>query len=277
MPTWITDRRPPLAPTHPLRPIDIALPLVTFRPPRGGQQGIFEEFLGTCFTPCPGVVVTCKHCLPTKEEPGLVLAALVPVSRADQAAGDRHEGWRVKSIENVSAGACDLIVGAIDYDPGVTFGLADFDSVGIGADVSTVGYPFGNVEPVGVHSSRLHIEPRLLKGYVTRAFRNPSHGGFPAHIAFELDMLVPSGTSGAPLIVSNGGPNFIAGVIYGASDTMTLIDEQDEITNLETGERANHKRYRQLSFGNAYTSKDLGELNGPATNGRPLRELMRTP
>ena len=60
-------------------------------------------------------------------------------------------------------------------------------------------------------------------------------------------MLVPSGTSGAPLIVRNGGQNLIAGVIYGASDTMTLIDEQDEITNPETGERTNHKRYRQHS------------------------------
>ena len=153
----------------------------------------------------------------------------------------------------------DLAPAAIDLPERLGFELAPEDP-GAGTDVYFCGYPF---------TTRLEVESRLLRGYITRGFRY-DHPRLGDVLSYELDMPCSAGLSGAPLLQARS--RRLLGVIYGTNDVATV----DAVATVdETGARQPEIR-RIMSFGLAHHLDTLKALRGLATGDRPLSDLLPT-
>jgi hypothetical protein len=249
---------------------DLALPIycAEVTPIRGGPTGeaTYKYPSGTGFVIAPGVLATCWHCVRPRTD-GLVYIAIS--NRGDGVLGHHL----MKQIGQDPSGL-DLATAAIDYEPRHSFQMcADPDKVG--TDVWSVGYPLTESHFLDNGLRSWHPEPRILKGYVTRVFSNVDHGTFPPEPSYELDMPMPEGMSGGPLLLRNSvqGDLTLLGMSYGAHDVYTIMQEAS--LDPDTGE-LRHEVRRYVSFGLAHQLNSLLSLVGEATGGRPIRELLKS-
>jgi hypothetical protein len=216
---------------------------------------------GTAFLISPNLIVTCWHCVRSElSENQRYVAVLLSEDGAT---------YEPRVLENVSqdASGTDLATANIDLTPDLEFEIARQEPRH-GANVWTFGYPFTDVERED-DCLMFRLNGRRFQGYVTRPWIYPSRD-YGEIDSYELDMPVPGGLSGAPLMVD---PSLlVGGVIYRSHD----VEQVDEFASVdpETNERKPEIR-RIVSFGLAHSLRSLKRLAGAATGGRPLEEVAK--
>jgi hypothetical protein len=164
----------------------------------------------------------------------------------------------------------DLATAAIEYESSQVVGRHPAPNT-VGTDVWSVGFPLPESDLIDNDLRRWHLDPRILKGYVTRIFINQNHKNFGPQPSYELDMPMPLGMSGAPILANPGSPMgpVLLGVAYGSHDSYTIAEET---VIEEPGYRQEARRY--VSFGWAHHLDSVMALRGEATNDRPLSDLL---
>jgi hypothetical protein len=161
---------------------------------------------------------------------------------------------RIFSEPNVALPPCELTVAPEGFDAGT------------GTDVWTYGYPLTDtfLDPESDEDPRFRLNPRLLRGYITREFAY-DHEVLGPTPSYELDMVTPEGLSGAPLFRRPG--EIVIGVIYGRHE-VELVDQFASV-DPTTGEHKPEVQ-RIVSFGLACDMTSFRALRGPATGGVTL-------
>ena len=90
----------------------------------------------------------------------------------------------------------------------------------------------------------MHIDARLLKGYVSKMHEGPDE--LPSPSVFEVSMPVPKGFSGAPMLVDGKVAGMVFGNIESRMQTFALEEVQEE------GKHFREVAYRVLEFGRAH-------------------------
>jgi hypothetical protein len=179
------------------------------------------------------IFVTCWHCVAEKPE-GQKLAAVM--EKPDG-------GYKACWLENVAqdANGSDLATATILTDVPTRLNLAlSRTAAASGADVLAWGYPLTE-ENVSDTGRSFHLQARYLQGYVTRGFwhEHPRYGRTPC---YEVDMPIPEGLSGAPLIrvpalgAPVAGRPLVVGVVSGRIEVGAI--DQFSTIDPATGERS---------------------------------------
>lgn len=247
---------------------DIAMPIFVADvvPITGGPTGraVYRYPTGTGFVVAPGVLVTCWHCVR-------------PTGEGEHVAVGFHGGeishYLLSKIAQDPCGA-DLATAALDCEPWVPVYVSPEGGT-VGNDVWAVGFPFPDSDLLPSGMRTWQPVPRLLRGYVTRHFQNTNHRTFGPQQSYELDMTMPSGMSGAPILERPSSQEGLGllGVAYGGHDSYSIMEETT--VGEKSGERLEVRRY--VSFGWAHHQDRLLALRGQATDDRPLRELLKAP
>ena len=203
------------------------------------------QFVGTGFVVASGLLVTCAHVVPKPPASSFYAAW-----RAGRARGD------VKAIPlrrvYVNAVAPDLAVAEIDLDPSWPFEL-NTELLEWGEEVFCFGYPLTQRTPTLDSSTKFDVQARMLRGYVSRRLVYP-HPSFGPIESYELDMAVPEGLSGAPVLRRGQG---IVGVAYGSVDVRRI--EEVSRVDPDTGEKTPELQ-RVVSFGLAHHARSVAAL-----------------
>lgn len=210
----------------------------------------------------PDVLVTCWHCVSSEPE-GQIFAVAVELATGTYGV---HPLVDLEQDANGSDLAVARIHG-IDIEPQLNFTLAPRVVPG-GTDVWTWGYPLTEKTRDPSGGNRFTLHGRYLQGYTTRAFWYEHHlyGRTPS---YELDMPLPEGLSGAPL-VKLPGPE-VVGVVFGQHDVARI--EESASLDPNTGER-NTEVQRIVSFGLAHYTSTLANLTGAPTSGARLADYL---
>ena len=202
---------------------------------------------GSAFLIRSGVVVTCKHCLPT-----LPLGQRLAVCRSNGHGG--YDPFPLSMVE-VDARGHDLATAHVDLAAEEEWPL--YQGVMVpGMRCWSFGYPLPETRPAPGQAPTYAIAPRFVRGSVMRRF----NGAFVDGKAFpcgELDMTAPPGLSGAPIVFE--GSDHILGVYY-FRHTCKVPDEDPAPL---------------YHFARAYDNEVLSGLKGAATNGKSIGELCR--
>lgn len=235
------------------------VPILTVHGPRDDLR--IDSVEGTGFFPVPRVFVTCWHCVARPR--GYVAMVRIPGS-------ERYSLWPLLDITRHPNG-CDLAVArvALTHTRPLALSIADSEALA-GTEVWSYGYPFSTLLRGMDGENVLHWGGRYLQGYITQGFHDEDRG-YGTTMAYELDMPTPAGLSGAPLLKRN--TREIIGVVYGMND-VALMEHFSQID--QEGNRLPEIQ-RVVSFGLAHHTANLQSLAGPATNGKPLAEYIRTP
>ena len=213
---------------------------------------------GTGFLIADRVLVACWHCV----------RAPLDTNRFYAVAEWNGSSYIPRELTNITQVApLDLATANVDMYPRVPLKLSH-DTLPIGADVYTFGYPLTTKERRLEGDFRFRLQARYLQGYVTRSF-DYEPAGFGTTATYELDMPAPAGISGAPLLTL--GSTEVVGVVYGSSDVATV--EELARVDAETGARTPEIQ-RIVSFGLAHHTETLWELSSLATGGRSLSEIL---
>lgn len=211
-------------------------------------------FCGSGFLFAKGIFVTCWHCVKNLT-PGRrhVVAALM---------GDDCSLVDLKNLEQDAAGT-DLAIGVVDVQPRLELVIARASYILMGDDVWAFGYPYTDQQPSDTGGYDFTMNGRILRGYVTRTF-SYDHPDGQSVDSYELDMPVPSGMSGAPLVLRGGIE--VAGVLFGMQDV--------ELVDAQSGPVKRYQTTRVVAFGLAHTAASLRRASTRATNGLPLADFL---
>ncbi|MBZ0159010.1 MAG: serine protease [bacterium] len=215
---------------------------------------------GTGFLVGDGILVTAWHC---------VRGALPAGQRyivCRKRAPDLYDPFPILDIAQHPAGR-DLALCHVPLKVREHFKIFT-DPVKPGMHVWTFGYPATHVSQDAHGELVFHLGPRYLEGYITRGFVFPEAMGGPSGV-WELDMQVPGGLSGAPLFFQ--GTDAALGVVFHAHEVETV--ETFRSIDPVTGKRE-PEVVRVIQFGLAHPIELVLELQGQASGGRVLRELM---
>jgi len=219
-----------------------------------------HSFCGTGFIISPNLFITCWHCV--KGE--------IPLYHKYAAMIESNSGkFKVSYIYNIEQdqNGSDISISNIQHDPTLGLMISEKDSA-LGVDVWTFGYPLTDKFNDSDGRNEFVLNGRFLQGYITRAFIYESsiYGQVPS---YELDMPVPDGLSGAPLIRS--GSKEVIGVIYGNND----VDTIDKFSSVdpETGKRE-PEIVKIVSFGLAHYTDTLLNVKCKATKNQTLKEFL---
>lgn len=219
------------------------------------------DFAGTGFRLTRDLLVTCWHCVAV-DEPGRGYA--VPFPEGEQRR--MHPLVDVGRDPNGTDLATARIFG-VGHDPLLGLRVGTHAAAG-GTPVWTYGYPLTEtIRDATRDDARILLHPRVLQGYITRAFwyTHPSGMRVPS---YELDMPAPAGLSGSPVVTDPGRE--VLGVVYGTSDVARV----EEFASIDpaTGEHC-PEVHRIVSFALAHFTSTLRDLRGPATAMQSLSEL----
>ena len=216
------------------------------------------SFEGTGCLVANGLLLTCWHCVASDPGPDQVYMVLI----------NEHDVFKTRELTDISqSGNSDLATARVDLSPSFRPALSS-RSPSYGVEVWTFGYPFTTGEAAEGYELMFELQQRHLRGYVTRPFifRHRTYGEVPS---YELDMFVPSGLSGAPLLLRQSDE--LVGVVYGSHDVAKI--EESATVDPDSGERTPEVQ-RIVSFGLAHQLKTLRSVSGTATGGRRLDELV---
>ena len=223
-------------------------------------SGAYEliSYQGTGFIIAPKVLMTCWHCVDEPLKENEQYAAIVV--RED---GSDHTLFPLSNIERDSNGM-DLATASHEYIPSEYLLKLALNDVPFGTEIWTYGYPFTTPERLRDRSLRFTVPPQFFKGYIVRnlVFKQPDFGDVPS---YELDLHVPKGLSGAPLM--KVGDTVVIGVIYGSNDIATI--EHISAVDPESGKNEPEIQ-RIVSLGLAHHTANLLQANGKATDNLSL-------
>jgi hypothetical protein len=185
-------------------------PVYKVRAGGDGQNMEAVAYCGTGFIIEGGFFLTCWHCVSGALDAGEAFAAVYPAPNSPPG------GAGVIPLRNLSQSehGADLALAKVDSTPLVPrLTLASKEGT-IGDDVYTVGYPLlpPPTQSIGESLVFEDVNPRFLRGYITQ-IGGIDLAGRGRIKSIEVDMLVPPGLSGAPLIRS--GTLEILGVLNG--------------------------------------------------------------
>lgn len=215
---------------------------------------------GTAFLIADGLAVTAWHCVRDPLKPGQRYVV------CRKRGPDVYDPFPLSDIVQHPTGR-DLALGHVPLPATQRFALF-MPTVQPGMHVWTFGYPATQLRRNSDGNKVFALGPRYLEGYVTRTFIYPESPGGPSP-AYELDMQVPGGLSGAPVFLQ--GTDAILGVVFHAHEVETV--EAFGYVDPATGKRE-PEIVRVIYFGLAYPLDTLLALRGPATNDRPLRNVV---
>ncbi|MGB7293641.1 MAG: trypsin-like peptidase domain-containing protein [Thermodesulfobacteriota bacterium] len=216
------------------------------------------SFQGTGFIIAPKILVTCWHCIEEPLQENEQYSAIVV--KED---GTDHKLITLYNIDKDSNGN-DLATASHDYEPSEYLLKVPLNDAAFGAEIWTYGYPFTAPELLPNRSIRFMVPPQFFKGYIVRnlIFKQPGYGDVKS---YELDLNVPKGLSGAP--VMGLGDTIVFGVIYGSNDIATI--DHLSLLDPETGYKQPEIQ-RIVSLGVAHYTENLLLVRGKATDSVSL-------
>jgi hypothetical protein len=225
-----------------------------------------DAFRGTSFLISDFLLVTCWHCVRDVRE-GRILVVGSRRNELGEPVDREGADWRLDEVVSISqdTNGFDLATGRVTFRQGpAALSLAP-QSLATGADVWSYGYPFTTPQ---LHDDRKrwNIEARYLEGYITRAFwREVGERSIPT---YELDMLAPSGISGAPLLDARTGT--VCGGVHGSLETTMAETALDPLS----GDAVAAATPRYFAFAGAHFTSSLHDLAGDATEQMPLSVFL---
>jgi Trypsin-like peptidase domain len=212
-------------------------------------------FLGTgFFVGRRGLALTAAHVVSSMREGQELRVALPTPERTMRARGVR---W------GVELPGSDILVMRVDVETSACF-ASRFDRIPIGQDVETAAIPAAMLETDSAGATRILM--RCAKGYV-------SHGQ-DRSIAASFPLL--KGMSGGPLIATNPGEQFVAGVFVGQTRGEAIEDQIEEV--IDEGGGAKRTHVERISRVEYFARGDLlaphANFTAPEFEGRTLQELI---
>ncbi len=232
------------------------LPL--FRVRRGSPPLALAD-AGTGFIVADGLLLTCWHCVRESLLEGEAYAAA-------QWNGNRYLFKELTNLSQTASGH-DLALATIDLEPSAAFKFPTA-APAVGTDVWTYGFPHTQVGTWKDGLLSFELQGRYLQGYITRSFVY-DQPGFKKGPTYELDMPTPAGLSGAPLF--KVGTLEVVGMVYGSYDVGQIVELA--AVDPDTGEQRPELQ-RLQSFGLAHQGFTLHSVQGPASEGRRLGEIL---
>jgi hypothetical protein len=217
------------------------------------------SFRGTGFLIAPNILITCWQCvrdaLHEKQRYSIML--------------EEGSGYSIHNLSNIKqhSGGLDLAIAQIDlaYDQGLRICAREALP---GDEVIAYGYSPGEGVFTGGQISISRLNPRLMHGHITRSFYY-SCPGFVRTYTYELNMPMPNGIYGTPLI--KPATNEVVGVIYGVLD----IPKAGRPQGIANGIRSSVSREEQMmTLGLAHHTDNLQEFQGTLTN---VEQVTMTP
>ncbi len=210
------------------------------------------SFRGTGFLIAPNVLITCWQCVREALQEKQQYAVMFKDG----------SGYSIHSLLDIKqhSEGLDLAVAHVDfvYDQGLHIGVIEALP---GDEVMVYGYSPGEGEFIGEQISTSQLNPRLMHGYITRSF-DYDCPGFVRTYSYELNMPMPNGIYGAPVI--RPATNEVIGVIFGILD----IPRAGHPKGIENVIRSRGAREKQmLTLGLAHHTANLQEFQGTITNG----------
>lgn len=207
-----------------------------------------QRFLGCGFwLDRYGHFATCKHVLE------LVADDEVPVIGQP---GGPDRGRYVPILESLAHADYDMAIGCAPASAVGGFLEAYDGEIGLGLDVQAFGYTAGGKEGVN-----LHVDPRLLRGHISRFAE--SFSGVPSPSLIEVSFGSPSGFSGTPLLVDRK----VVGVMYGNVDSKLEAYSIEEVSEGESKYR--EVAYRIYEYGIAHRLSDFTAFFKEVGVGQP--------
>jgi len=213
------------------------------------------SFRGTGFLIAPNIFVTCWQCVRDTLHEKQRYAVMFKE-------GSGYSIHNLLNIEQHSEGL-DLAIAQIDlaYDHGLRICTRKALP---GDEVIAYGYSPGEGVFAGGQISISRLNPRLMHGHITRSFYY-SCPGFARTYTYELNMLMPSGIYGAPVI--RPATNEVVGVIFGVLD----IPKARRPQGIDNGIRSSAAREKQMmTLGLAHHTDSLQNLQGMPTIGEQV-------
>jgi len=211
-----------------------------------------------------GFFVTCWHCVKEPLEPNVSYAAIYPAPNSPPG------GAGLIPLDDLAQGANgeDLAIARVTAPATPRLVLAERPGA-MSEEVYTIGFPLLPPPEQQVSGNLIFadINPRFLRGYVTKAGVVELANGRRVD-SLEVDMLVPPGLSGAPLL--RRGSLEVIGVLFGNHGSYS-IDTMSSVNPL-TGAVTPEVR-SQVNFGLAHQTKRLWNVRGPALDHRTLRQF----
>ncbi len=168
-----------------------------------------DKFMGTVFALADGTLVSVSHVLAEPE-----LGALCIVQKSTNG---RYVPHAISRAVRHPMGYDLAVARAPSLLTDSPLRVAA-DEAQRGTDVFTYGFPLTHSSAEGSVVGRRHeLQSRYLQGYVTRAFSFQPSGSRIVTPTVEVDMPVPPGISGAPLIAV--GTTQVVGVLFGQHGT----------------------------------------------------------
>ena len=171
------------------------------------------SFQGMGFVIAPNVLITCWHCVdePLKHDEQYS-AVIVKEDGSD------HTLVELINIEK-DANGNDLATANHAYTPSEYLLKLATNDAAFGTEIWTYGFPLTTPELLPDGSKKFVAPPQFLKGYIVRNLTY-NYEGYGEVKSYELDLLVPKGLSGAPLMIL--GDSIVIGVIYGSNEFATI-------------------------------------------------------
>lgn len=207
------------------------------------------SFRGTGFLVAPNIFITCWQCvgdtLHEKQRYAVMLKE-----------GSGYSIHNLLNIERHSEGL-DLAIAQIDL---ACEGLRISAREALpGEEVIVYGYSPGEGVFAEGQISISRLNPRLIHGHITRLFYY-SHPGFVQTYTYELNMSVPNGIYGAP--VMKPATNEVVGVIFGVLD----IPKAGRPQGIDNGIRSTAAKEKQMmTLGLAHHTDNLQNFQGIQT------------
>ncbi len=212
------------------------------------------SFRGTGFLVAPNIFITCWQCvgdtLHEKQRYAVMLKE-----------GSGYSIHNLLNIERHNEGL-DLAIAQVDlaYE-GLRISAREALS---GEEVIAYGYSPGEGVFAEGQISISRLNPRLIHGHITRSFYY-SHPGFVQTYTYELNMPMPNGIYGAPVI--KPATNEVVGVIFGVLD----IPKAGCPRGNYSGIRSSAAREDQMmTLGLAHHTDNLKNLQGMPTSGEQV-------
>ena len=209
------------------------------------------SFRGTGFLIGPNIFVTCWHCvrdaLHGKQRYAVIFKE-----------GSGYSIHNLLNIEQHSEGL-DLAIAQIDLAYGQGLRVCASEALP-GDEVIAYGYSPGEGVFAGEQISISRLNPRLMHGHITRSFHY-SCPGFVQTYTYELNMPIPDGIYGAPVIKQ--ATNEVVGVVFGVLD----IPEAESPQGTDKGIRSSAAREKKMmTLGLAHHTDNLKTLRGISTS-----------
>ena len=217
------------------------------------------SFRGTGFLIAPNKFLTCWQCVRDTLHEKQRYAVMFKE-------GSGYSTHNLLNIEQHSKGL-NLAIAQIDIAYSQGFRICAREALP-GDEVIAYGYSPGEGVFAGGQISISRLNPRLMHGHITRSFYY-SCPGFVRTYTYELNMPIPNGIYGAPVI--KPATNEVVGVIFGVLD----IPKAGRSQGTDNGIRSSAAREKQMmTLGLALHTDNLQNLQGMTTS---REQVITTP